>query len=216
MNNLILFILKNKILAEILSELNLFKSSKIIHCLNFQDIKEKLKNERLNSNLLICTTDFTTLNNENLNELNLPIIFLIQKNSKINLNLYKNLSTDKISYPFKVFDLISKINICLSKDKFSKNSFVDILEYMLDMNKKEIVKNGLKLKLTEKEIIFLLYLKNNNRPITIENLLKNVWNYSFKTETHTVETHVHRLRKKFLKIFGDKNIIKNSKNGYYI
>jgi len=216
MNNVILFILNNKILAEILSELNLFKNSKIVHCLNFKNVKENLKNEALNDSLLIQTTDYTTLNNENLNELNLPIIFLIQKDFKIKLNHYKNLSIDTISYPFKVLDLISKINICLSKNKFSKNSFVNVLEYLLDINKKEIVKNGLKLKLTEKEITFLLYLKDNNKPMTIENLLKNVWNYSFKTETHTVETHVHRLRKKFLKIFGDKNIIKNSKNGYYI
>ena len=87
---------------------------------------------------------------------------------------------------------------------------------MLDINKREITKGKSKLKLTEKEVHFLLHLKEAKKPVTIEKLLEYVWKYSFKTETHTVETHVHRLRKKFLKTFDDNKMIKNNNRGYYI
>ena len=66
------------------------------------------------------------------------------------------------------------------------------------------------------KVDFLIHLNKKNNPISIDDILKDVWNYSFQAETHTIETHVHRLRKKFLDHFNDKNLIKNNKKGYYI
>ena len=71
-------------------------------------------------------------------------------------------------------------------------------------------------KTPEREKDFLLFLRNSKKPQTIKNILESVWGYSEKMETHTIETHVHRLRKKFLDSFNDKNFIKNNKEGYYI
>ena len=87
----------------------------------------------------------------------------------------------------------------------------------LNINSREIVsKNQLKLKLTEKEINIILYLSNTEGTVKINELQKNVWGYQLDLETHTVETHIYRLRKKFLKIFDDKNFILSKKNGYEI
>ena len=72
------------------------------------------------------------------------------------------------------------------------------------------------MKLTEREKDFLLFLKNSKKPQTIRNILESVWGYSRGIETHTVETHVHRLRKKFSDSFDNNNFIKNNKKGYYI
>jgi len=102
------------------------------------------------------------------------------------------------------------------KDEFANKSKIKILEYTINMNTREIFKDKKKLKLTEREIDLLLFLKKVKEPQSIDNILKLVWKYSVEMETHTVETHVHRLRKKILDIFDDKNFIKNNKRGYYI
>ncbi len=79
-----------------------------------------------------------------------------------------------------------------------------------------IKKNNLELQLSEKEVDFLVLFTKTKKPINKDLVLKSVWNYSLESETHTVETHVHRLRKKILEKFGDKNFIKNDDKGYYI
>ena len=90
------------------------------------------------------------------------------------------------------------------------------MDYDINLNSKEICKNNLILKLTEKEIDFILFLKKKNSPQNVDSILHSVWGYSPNLETHTVETHVHRLRKKFSDTFNDNNFIKINKNGYYI
>ena len=74
----------------------------------------------------------------------------------------------------------------------------------------------MELQLSEKEVNFLIMFSENKKPMSKEFVLKSVWNYSSESETHTVETHVHRLRKKILKKFGDSSFIKNNSKGYYI
>ena len=86
----------------------------------------------------------------------------------------------------------------------------------MDINKKIIRRDNLKLKLTEKEVTLLVYLSELNRPAKINELLKKVWDYSSESETHTIETHVHRLRKKFSDKFNDETLIKNNSDGYFI
>ena len=88
--------------------------------------------------------------------------------------------------------------------------------YIIDKNERKIKKNNLELQLSEKEVNFLILFSESKEPINRNSVLKNVWKYSIKSETHTVETHIHRLRKKILKKFGDSNFIKNNNKGYYI
>jgi DNA-binding response OmpR family regulator len=111
---------------------------------------------------------------------------------------------------------VERINVIFLKNKFLNNSNLNILNYEINLNSKEILRDGQKLKLTEREINFILFLKNSNSPQNIKSILKFVWNYSPNLETHTVETHVHRLRKKFFSHFKDDNFIKINKKGYFI
>ena len=86
----------------------------------------------------------------------------------------------------------------------------------MDMNSREIIINNLKLKLTEKEINTINYLSKSNKPVSIDELQKKVWSYQSDIETHTVETHIYRLRKKILNSFNDNEFIISKKNGYQI
>ena len=97
-----------------------------------------------------------------------------------------------------------------------KNSSIHLNDYIIDKNERKIKKNDLELQLSEKEINFLILFSKSKEPISRNLVLKNVWHYSLKSETHTVETHIHRLRKKILEKFGDNNFIKNNSKGYYI
>jgi len=102
------------------------------------------------------------------------------------------------------------------KFQFNKQSNIKINDYDIDLNAREIIKKNVKLKLTEKEINTIIYLSKSTEPVGINDLQKKVWSYQFNTETHTVETHIYRLRKKMLKVFNDNLFITSEKNGYQI
>ncbi len=108
------------------------------------------------------------------------------------------------------------LNIQLIKQKYIDQSKIEINKYNLDLNSREIRKNEKKLKLTEREIDIILYLNENKNPQNIEILQKKVWGHVSDLETHTVETHVYRLRKKIKDIFGDDNFIISLDSGYKI
>jgi DNA-binding response OmpR family regulator len=93
---------------------------------------------------------------------------------------------------------------------------VKVKNYTIDLNSREMLLKNLKLKLTEKEINTINYLSKSNKPISIDELQENVWSYQSDIETHTVETHIYRLRKKILNIFNDNDFIVSEKNGYQI
>ena len=140
------------------------------------------------------------------------IIFLIQSDEKLkNLTDYQN-----ILFPTNIDDLIEKINIYLSKKNFSDQSYIKVSNYILDLNSRMILRDNTKLKLTEKEINIIIFLSNSNKPQKVNILQNEVWGYSSKIETHTVETHVYRLRKKIEQTFNDKNFIISHENGYLI
>ena len=107
-----------------------------------------------------------------------------------------------------------------SAHQFSFNSIdgkiINLKDYIIDKNERKIKKDGIELRLSEKEINFLILFSKYNSPLNRNLVLKNVWNYSPESETHTLETHIHRLRKKILKKFNDNNFIKNNEKGYYI
>ena len=112
--------------------------------------------------------------------------------------------------------LSEKLNIEILKQQFSDQSDININKYLINLNAREISFKDLKLKLTEKEVSIILHLSKIKSPVTINELQKNVWLHRNDMETHTVETHIYRLRKKILKTFKDKNFIISKKNGYYI
>ena len=103
-----------------------------------------------------------------------------------------------------------------AKKKFSQNSSIQIKLYFLDKNEKKLSKDNKSITLTEKEIQLLELFLNKNEPISKNNVLSLVWHYSSDADTHTVETHIYRLRKKIKKKFNDENFILNNKNGYYL
>jgi len=115
---------------------------------------------------------------------------------------------------------IKEINITVesvsARKKFNKNSSIKIGNYLLDKNEKKLSKENNFLILTEKEVQLLELFLRKKEPISKENILANVWNYSADADTHTVETHIYRLRKKISDKFMDRNFILNNKNGYYL
>ena len=120
------------------------------------------------------------------------------------------------SKPIKIFKLIEKINIEFLKLKFNSQSHVKVKNYTIDLNSREMLMKDTKLKLTEKEINTIIYLSKSNNPVSIDELQQKVWSYQPDIETHTVETHIYRLRKKILNIFNDDKFIISEKNGYKI
>ena len=123
---------------------------------------------------------------------------------------------EKIISPFFLNDLKKKIIKIFTSQKFNQNSFIEIKDYILDKNEKRLKKDDLYIVVTEKEIQLMELLFNSNKPSTKKEILNNVWNYSSDADSHTVETHIYRLRKKISDKFNDVSIIKSEKEGYII
>ena len=145
---------------------------------------------------------------------------LIILNKKTKLLFNHGLHESNILYlndlPLSFEKLLEKININLIKLRYSLQSKIIIKDFQLDINSKHLSKLGITLKLTEKEIEIILYLNKKKINCDIADLQKNIWGYSANIETHTVETHIYRLRKKIDKVFKDKKFIVSQKNGYLI
>jgi len=118
--------------------------------------------------------------------------------------------------PINIFKLIEKINTEFLKIQFNQHSEIKVNNYTLDLNSRAMLVNNKKLKLTEKEINTIIYLSKSNKPVSVDELQKKVWSYQSDIETHTVETHVYRLRKKILNKFNDNDFIISKINGYQI
>src|SRR5210317_2293526 len=128
-------------------------------------------------------------------------------------NNIKNLHVFNV--PMEIKTLLEKINIWFLAKKFSNQSSIKVCSYYLDLNSRKVSINELYLNLTEKEVQLIMFIQSNN-VVSLKDIQKKVWNYSTDLETHTVETHIYRLRKKFLKIFSDNNFIKHNESGYFI
>jgi len=163
-------------------------------------------------------------------DLNFSVTFIDNENllnKKVrNLNNYIIISNKKYSaidnqfvldnLPINIFKLVEKINIEFLKKQFNSQSEVKVKNYTIDLNSREMLTNNIKLKLTEKEIDTITYLSKANNTVSIDELQEKVWGYHSDIETHTVETHIYRLRKKILNTFNDKDFIISEKNGYQI
>ena len=191
MNNLTISIFGNKILLEILNELKLFSNSNLTFFDDFNSCKEStLKNSHLAIFFLEILSEEDYLN---LIKTHIPIIFISNNSSKRKLlgEFY-----EQINIPFEIQTLENKIISILAKFKFNKRSVIKLGNYVINKNERSIKKNNLVLKLTEKEISFLILFTQNFDFVTRNYVLKNVWKYSNESDTHTIETHIHRLRKK--------------------
>ena len=162
----------------------------------------------LNFKIFIANNE-NSLNNtiKNLNN------YLIISNKEY---LYSGKQFIIVNLPINIFKLVEKINIEFLKIQFNSQSEVKIQNYTIDLNSREMVLKNIKLKLTEKEINTITYLSKSNKPVTVDELQERVWSYQSDIETHTVETHIYRLRKKILNSFNDNEFIISKKNGYQI
>tara|TARA_Y200000002_G_scaffold41660_1_gene30309 strand:- start:279 stop:833 length:555 start_codon:yes stop_codon:yes gene_type:complete len=119
-------------------------------------------------------------------------------------------------FPIDIVKLIENININFLKKKYSQQSDIDMGVYKLNLNSRTIFNNEKSLDLTEREANIVVFLNNSKNPVKISKLQTEVWGHNSKLETHTVETHIYRLRKKIKNIFSDENFIKSTKAGYSI
>ena len=147
------------------------------------------------------------LENDNLSD------YLVIAKKKLS-NLKKQIIIDKS--PININDLIQTLNINFLKSKFIEQSKIDLGRYNLDLNSRILNQNEKELELTEKESSILIFLKQSKDPVKIDQLQEKVWGYNSELETHTVETHVYRLRKKINDKFYDNEFIISDKKGYFL
>ena len=161
-------------------------------------------------NFNIAFVDKDDFSNENVKNFN---HYLIISNKK-----YPNIRNQFVldNLPINIFKLIEKINIEFLKIQFHSQSEVKVKNYIIDLNSREMLSENTKLKLTEKEINTIVYLSKSEKPVSVNELQEKVWSYQSDIETHTVETHIYRLRKKILNTFDDNKFITSEKNGYQI
>ncbi len=186
-----IFILNSKTLYDILIELK--------NLLNFNILQMNEKD--MNKNTFNNFENYILLTND---------LKKIEKNPYI--DIAKVLVIDEMPIPIK--KLIEKINIFILKESFQIQSKKKIKEYYFDLNDRTIFKKEKKIKLTEKELQLILYLDLKKDPQNITKLQNEIWGYNKDLETHTVETHIYRLRKKIQKEFNDEKFIKSTKKGY--
>ena len=128
------------------------------------------------------------------------------------LEYYENV----LELPTTVKEINAIVENTIAKKKFNINSSIDVKNYLLNKNEKKLSKNNNHIILTEKEVQLIELFLNSKKPITKGNILSSVWHYSAEADTHTVETHIYRLRKKIADKFMDENFILNNKEGYYL
>ena len=142
-----------------------------------------------------------------INSHSLKICVLNKKNSSYNFDAF-------LKIPLSLKEINFTIENIVAKKTFSKNSSIEIKKYFLNKNEKKLRKNDYEIILTEKEIKLLELFLRKKKPISKDEILSSVWNYSSDADTHTVETHIYRLRKKINDKFSDENFIVNTKDGY--
>ena len=186
-----IFIVNSRTLYDILIELKNLLNFNILH-MNEKDLNKNTFDDY--KNYILLTNDLKNL----------------EKNPYI--DMAKVLVINEIPIPIK--KLLEKINIFILKESFQTQSKKKIKDYYFDLNDRTIFKKEKKVKLTEKELQLILYLDLKKDPQNIIKLQNEIWGYNKELETHTVETHIYRLRKKIQKEFNDEQFIKSNKKGY--
>lgn len=194
----------------------------------FQEIKDNLTFEISNFKNIDSFVKFSTEKKYN-DKNNIIVTTISNKNfffkKKIDLKNIIFLSQEDdnqdednniFQHPIDIYTLIEKINIQLIKQKYNSQSKIKVKNYLMDLNSRIIANNKKSLKLTEREMDIILFLIEKKQPQKINDLQNQVWRYSSDLETHTVETHIYRLRKKINDCFNDENFIISTDKGYFI
>ena len=184
-------------------------SSKTLIIYEYQTLYDILSEIKETLNFNILNTDQRNFDNIELDKLE---DYLIVSSKKFS-HLKNYFILDDL--PVKFDKLIQTININFLKNNFAKKSEVNIGKYKLDLNSRKIILDDQYISLTEKEVDVIIFIKSNNN-VTIKELQTYVWGYSSNLETHTVETHIYRLRKKVSEKFDDDKFIINTEKGYKI
>ena len=189
-----------------------------IFIINFNSLYEILDEikENFSPKIIKYENEVDFIKDSNLNLINSLIISRSNQKLLLNQNLSKKNFLEFDVFPLTIIKLKELINIQLIQIKFNQQSKINFKGYELNLNSKFFSKNNLSLKLTEKEIEIILYLNETKTKRAVSDLQKNIWGYSPDMETHTVETHIYRLRKKISDKFDDENFILSHKNGYFI
>ena len=212
MDNFTIAIFGSKIFLDIINELKLFSNFKIKY---YKNLDLCVKDAEKETQLVVFFVNESNKNFFNKIKINNCPLILVAESSILE-NKFSGDLVEQLTIPFSILDFKKKIVVLIAKNKFKQNSLIHLRSYVIDKNERKIKKNNLELQLSEKEISCLILFSKGKKPINRSFLLKNVWNYSTASETHTVETHIHRLRKKILEKFGDSDFIKNNNQGYYI
>jgi hypothetical protein len=165
-------------------------------------------NELYSNEFSIIFTEKKNFDNLGLEKINNYLIITSEDNLS-----FKNQLIIK-DFPLKITKILELFNIGFLKNNYKIQSDIKIGSYILNLNSKEISFDNKKLFLTERESNLILFLKKSNIPVNINKLQKEVWGYVSELETHTVETHIYRLRKKIKETFNDGNFINSTKSGY--
>ena len=144
---------------------------------------------------------------------NLPVLLIDKANHP---NSVKFVYTESISLPLKFLEISNKITNFITAKEFNQNSSIKIKEYVLDKNERKLKKKNLSIVITEREIQLIELLFNEKKPLSKNIILEKVWKYAADADTHTIETHIYRLRKKIFSKFKDENFIVNFKAGYTV
>ena len=187
-----IYIVEFKKLFEILYEINNFLNYNL-HEVNYKSFLIKKNQKNSNSLFIFKNSDFLKKNNINLN----------------NILIFNNL-------PIYINKIVEKINISFLKSVYQFNSQISFKDYILNLNDKTINLKSKKLRLTEKEVNIITFLLKKKIPQKTSILQKEIWGYDQNLETHTVETHIYRLRKKINNFFNDPTILKKNKDGYLL
>ena len=183
------------------------KQSLLIY--NFETLFQILNEVKINLNFEIINLTkekFKSINSQNFDD-----FIILTKN---NLNIKNQILLE--NFPYKLNQLIQVININFLKNKYNAQSEIYIGNYILDINSRKISKDNNYLELTEKECSILTFVKKSEKPVKIDQLQEKVWGYKSELETHTVETHIYRLRKKIFDKFSDNEFIISDKKGYLL
>ena len=156
---------------------------------DFKDLSNILKEIKKELNFIV-----EDLKLEEINKIDDQKFYLIINKKNIP-NVKNQLTLNNL--PIKISKLVEKINIEFLKTNFHDQSETKIGKYVINLNSREMCNKKTILKLTEKEVNIILFLANFHAPTSINKLQNEVWGYQSDLETHTVETHIYRLRKKF-------------------
>ena len=189
----------------------------IINLSNFYDIISELK-EHIDYELLKFENKEIFFDKFKTKSISIENSILVVPESEYNL-FVKNINEDQIikyKPPINIFKFIENLNVKFIQKKYQDQSNINVKDFFLDTNSRELKKDKIVLKLTERETDMILFLNKSKKPVNVTTLEKEIWQHSSELETHTVETHIYRLRKKIKAEFGNDDLIKSNKDGYTI